>query len=92
MQVLIIFRPHGSRRILNQEQLLALCNAYVPSAGPAKHTNCEIIEFQEKHFLEDLALLQRADVLVRLPQGLEIGLEAGSSGFVSPDCLIQSLI
>lgn len=63
--MLIIYRPHGSRRLLNLEQTLALCNAYVPGAGLAQRTNCEVVEFQDDRFLEDLALLQRTDVLVR---------------------------
>ena len=66
LQVLIINRPHVSRRLLNLEQLLALCNAHVPGVGTAQRTNCEAIEFQSERFLEDLALLQRTDVLVRL--------------------------
>ena len=64
MQILIIYRPHGARRLLNQEQLLVLCNAYVPKSGPAERTNCELLEFQEAHFVEDLALLHRTDIMV----------------------------
>ena len=64
--MLIIHRPNSQRRVLNLQQLLAACNAWVPPAGgPARRTQCSLHEFRDDGFVEDLAALRRADVLVR---------------------------
>jgi hypothetical protein len=64
-QVLFIYRPYGSRRILNQQQVLQLCNAWQPEAGGFKRAHCRVIEFKDGAFVENLAMLQAAHVLVR---------------------------
>ncbi len=64
LQILIIYRPHGSRRLLNMEQVLALCNAWAPGVGGFTSARCRPIEFQDG-FLGDLAALQRAHIMVR---------------------------
>ena len=65
MQVLFIHRPYGSRRILNQEQVLRLCNAWKPTTGGFKRARCQVIEFRDGAFVENLAMLQAAHILVR---------------------------
>jgi hypothetical protein len=64
--VLIIYRPHSQRRVLNLPQLLEACNAWVPPPmGPARRARCRLVEFSDDGLVEDLALVRRADVLVR---------------------------
>ena len=75
MQILIIYRPHGARRLLNQEQLLVLCNAYVPKSGRAKRTNCELLEFQEQLAREMICGDARID-------GIAIGIIANQRGLI----------
>jgi hypothetical protein len=70
MQVLFIHRPYGSRRILNQEQVLRLCNAWKPTVGGYKRARCQVIEFRNGAFIENLAMLQAAHILVRHHQFL----------------------
>ena len=65
VQVLFIHRPYGSRRVLNQEQVLRLCNAWKPMTGDFKRARCQIIEFKDGAFVENLAMLQAAHILVR---------------------------
>ncbi len=69
-QVLIIHRPNSQRRVLNLQQLLAACNAWVPPAGgPARRARCSLHRFRDDGMVEDLAALRRADVLVRVVVG-----------------------
>ncbi len=65
-QVLIIHRPDSQRRVLNLQQLLAACDAWMPPAGGrARRTRCRLHQFRDDSLVEDLAALRRADVLVR---------------------------
>ena len=78
-QVLIIHRPDSQRRVLNLQQLLAACNAWVPPAGgPARRTRCSLHQFRDDGFVDDLAAVRRADVLVRVICGARRSIGQGS--------------
>ena len=63
-QVLVIARPHGSRRMLNLNQLLVLCNSWKPAIGGFKSARCRVTSFEDGGFLDDLAVLQQSHILV----------------------------
>lgn len=65
-QILFIHRGYGSRRVLNQQQVLELCNSWQPATGEFKRARCRLIEFRDGEFLDDMETLQSTHILVRI--------------------------